>query len=157
MTRFVRHLGATAAGLLLVAGLLTGCGDSSDSGGATPGTTPAPAATSANAANAACADITKIKQSSDDLQAQVGKGDLKGAQAAWATLTTAVSDLGGNLMTQGSAAAQQLHDTISSLIAGASDMNTLAKLGAVAVALKTAGPAINNAVTAAKDNLSCPG
>jgi predicted lipid-binding transport protein (Tim44 family) len=160
MSRYARRLGPAAGGLLLFLGLLTGCGNDSNNGSANQGNTPTPASTSASpdasSDKAACADIDTIKKSSDDLQTAVSKGDLTGAQTAYKNMVDAVGDLGNNVKAQGSAAAKTLHDTIEKVVGSASDMNSLAKLGAVAVALKAAGPAINNAVTTAKQNLTCP-
>jgi hypothetical protein len=159
MSRYARRLGPAAGGLLLFLGLLTGCGNSNNNSSPTPGTTPAPAVTNASPAGgstAACADLDQIKKSSDDLQSAVGKGDLTGAQNAYRSLTDAVKDLGTNAKAQGSAAAKSLHDIVQQIIGSGSDMNTLAKLGAIAVALKAAGPAISNTINTAKQNLTCP-
>jgi hypothetical protein len=153
MSRLGRRYASALGGLVLLAGLVSGCGGS-DNSAAPP--SPAPAVSAGAITATACASVKQIKQSVADLKTAVADGNLDAGKAAWASFTAAVSDLGAAAKETGASAAQSLDTLLEPLTSNFAELDTLAKLGAVVSALQLLGPNVDNAITQAQAKLPCP-
>ena len=154
MSGIGRRYGPALGGLLLLASLVTGCGDSDNSAATPP--SPAPAVSAGATSGTACAAVKQIKQSIADLKQAVTDRNLAAGKTAWSSFTAAVSDLGATAKDTGASAAQSLDTLLEPLTANFAELDTLAKLGAVVSALQLLGPNLDNAVTQAQAKLPCP-
>jgi len=154
MSGLGRRYGPALGGLVLLAGLVSGCGNSDNSAATPP--SPAPAVSAGVTTATACAAVKQIKQSIADMKQALADRNLDAGKAAWATFTAAVSDLGTAAKDTGASAAQSLDTLLEPITSNFSELDTLAKLGAVVSALQLLGPNLDNAVTQAQQKLPCP-
>lgn len=154
MSGLGRRYGPALGGLVLLAGLVSGCG-TSDNSAATP-PSPAPAVSAGATTGTACASVKQIKQSIADMKQAVADRNLSAGTAAWSAFTAAVHDLGTAAQESGASAAQSLETLLAPITDNFSELDSLAKLGAVVSALQLLGPTLDNAVSQAQQRLPCP-